>query len=379
MSYIQVVKFEHAKDGMELPLEDDNTLDMATLTSQFPNAIGLKFKAESGAWRALKVNACIISPPADGWSDSVKYVVTYKDDHKRKADEEESRLAKKSALLNHPQDLVVLNMPYETTEDEMRAFFEKYGEIAFIQMKKKPSGESRGFGFIRFVELQDQKACLAETHKMGDRTLEVKIPQSRAAGFDEVVEHSSGAQRLSRRVHVSNITTRITRKDLEEYFQKFGPITDIFIPKETETRKTIMYAFLTFDDEKDARDLVESSKPHLIHGDTLNVAYASPIVKDGNKKKTAHGFFEDMMAQYMSRAMDGYFGNDKPASKTEAIGMAMAVMRRWIERNGGPVYEERMRGLERYRHEEYATAWSGMSAYGGASFADPYGSGKYKW
>ena len=38
----------------------------------------------------------------------------------------------------------------------MRAFFEKYGEIAFIQMKKKPSGESRGFGFIRFVELQDQ-------------------------------------------------------------------------------------------------------------------------------------------------------------------------------------------------------------------------------
>ena len=71
-----------------------------------------------------------------------------------------------------------------------------------------------------------------------------------------------------------------------------------------------MYAFLTFDDEKDARDLVESSKPHLIHGDTLNVAYASPIVKDGNKKKTAHGFFEDMMAQYMSRAMDGYFGKD---------------------------------------------------------------------
>ena len=71
-----------------------------------------------------------------------------------------------------------------------------------------------------------------------------------------------------------------------------------------------MYAFLTFDDEKDARDLVESSKPHLIHGDTLNVAYASPIVKDGNKKKTAHGFFEDMMTQYMSRAMDGYFGKD---------------------------------------------------------------------
>ena len=37
-------------------------------------------------------------------------------------------------------------------------------------------------------------------------------------------------------------------------------------------------------------------------------------------------------------------GSDKPASKTEAIGMSMAVMKRWMERNGGPVYEEQMRG-----------------------------------
>ena len=71
-----------------------------------------------------------------------------------------------------------------------------------------------------------------------------------------------------------------------------------------------MYAFLTFEDEDDARALVESTKPHLIHGDTLNLAFASPMVKDGNKKKTAHGYFDDMMTQYMQRAMDGYFGRD---------------------------------------------------------------------
>ena len=69
-----------------------------------------------------------------------------------------------------------------------------------------------------------------------------------------------------------------------------------------------MYAFLTYDDEKDARALIESSKPHIIHGDTLNVAFASPIVKDGNKSKSPHGYFDDMMTQYMNRAMDGYFG-----------------------------------------------------------------------
>ena len=77
---------------------------------------------------------------------------------------------------------------------------------------------------------------------MGDRTLEVKIPQSKAAGMDEVVSFTSGAQRYSRRIHVGNVTARITRKDLEEYFGQFGPITDVFIPKETAVR----YCFLSF-------------------------------------------------------------------------------------------------------------------------------------
>ena len=77
MAYIQVVKYEHSDDVMELPLENDNTLDMATLTSQYPNAIGLKFKAETGAWRGLKVNGATISHPGGNWSESTKYVVTY--------------------------------------------------------------------------------------------------------------------------------------------------------------------------------------------------------------------------------------------------------------------------------------------------------------
>ena len=71
---------------MELPLEDDNTLDMATLTSQFPNAIGLKFKADSGAWRGLKVSGNCIYHPGGEWLQDSKYVVSYNVDNKRKGE-----------------------------------------------------------------------------------------------------------------------------------------------------------------------------------------------------------------------------------------------------------------------------------------------------
>jgi len=102
-------------------------------------------------------------------------------------------------------------MPYDTTEDDMRTYFEKFGELTFSQLKKKADGSSRGYGFIRFKDIADQKSVVRETHKMGDRTLEVKIPQSKAAGFDDVVQNSAGSQRLSRQIHVGNVTSRITK------------------------------------------------------------------------------------------------------------------------------------------------------------------------
>ena len=86
MAYIQVARSENSRDIMELPLEDDNTLDMATLTSQFPNAIGLKYKADSGAWRGLKVSGSCIYHPGGEWLKDSKYVVSYNVDNKRKGE-----------------------------------------------------------------------------------------------------------------------------------------------------------------------------------------------------------------------------------------------------------------------------------------------------
>jgi len=395
MSYIQVIRHEHSETPMELPLEEDMTMDMATLTSQYPNAIGLKYKAESGAWRGLKVNGTTISHPGGAWSETIKYVVTYNNaDNKRKADDHEADARpKRSALLEKPTDLVVLNMPYDTTEDNMRSFFDKFGELSFVQLKKKADGSSRGYGFIRYVEMADQKKCLSQTHSMDDRILEVKIPQSKAAGFEDVVQYTSGAQRLSRRIHVGNVTSRITRKDLEEYFGQYGPITDVFMPKETEARKNPMYAFLTFDNEEDARSLVESSKPHLVKGDTLNVAFASPIQKDSGPRKPADEAFNELIDQFVGQAFAGKLTGDKPRSRSEAMGIAMALMKRWLEIHGGTSsssYEDHRNGRsghDRYRQQDLTpSGWggsAGLANYGlptsftGTDFTSGVGGGRY--
>ena len=70
-----------------------------------------------------------------------------------------------------------------------------------------------------------------------------------------------------------------------------------------------MYAFLTFDEEEDARALVESTEAHTIQGDTLNVDYASPIQKDGPRSnKSPESAFNDTMDQFVEQIYYGKLG-----------------------------------------------------------------------
>lgn len=76
LTYIRVCE----DDGdmlVELPLEEDGTLLLATLTAQFPRCTGLKYKVEeSGCFRGLRLADDRIYPPPDnGWHGTTFYCV----------------------------------------------------------------------------------------------------------------------------------------------------------------------------------------------------------------------------------------------------------------------------------------------------------------
>ena len=66
-----------------------------------------------------------------------------------------------------------------------------------------------------------------------------------------------------------------------------------------------MYAFLTYDDEDDARALVDSRKSHTVNGDTIDVAYASPINKDVGPRKHPEDAFNDLVDKFIGDAFNG--------------------------------------------------------------------------
>ena len=63
-------------DMVELPTENDGTMLLSTLTSQYPDTIGLRFQSESGAWRGVRVVDGVLDAPLEGWREKVYVIVT---------------------------------------------------------------------------------------------------------------------------------------------------------------------------------------------------------------------------------------------------------------------------------------------------------------
>lgn len=78
--------------------------------------------------------------------------------------------------------LYIGNLPYTTTEDDLKALFAAYGNILSATLiTDRDSGRSKGFGFI---ELEDdakaQEAVTAlDKSAMGDRTIFVSVARPR--------------------------------------------------------------------------------------------------------------------------------------------------------------------------------------------------------
>ncbi|XP_022238707.1 TAR DNA-binding protein 43-like isoform X3 [Limulus polyphemus] len=230
MSYILVSEDEN-DESIELPCEEDGTLLLSTLSAQYPGASGLKYRnPDSGALRGVRLVEGRFYPPDAGWGNHVYICVFPKVENKRKSDEQlENSTAKTKRMENRPKcsDLIVLGLPWKTTEQDLRQYFEAYGEVLMAQQE-------------------------------------------------------SQATELSRKVFVGRCTEDLTADDLREYFSKYGEVTDVFIPKPFRA-----FAFVTFMDPEVAQSLC--GEDHIVKGTSIHVSNAVPKNESGGHHGRMHG------------------------------------------------------------------------------------------
>jgi RNA recognition motif-containing protein len=60
-------------------------------------------------------------------------------------------------------NIYVGNLPYSTTEDELKNLFEKYGEVvSTVIISDRYTGRSKGFGFVEMAVQREGETAIAE-------------------------------------------------------------------------------------------------------------------------------------------------------------------------------------------------------------------------
>jgi cold-inducible RNA-binding protein len=81
--------------------------------------------------------------------------------------------------------LYVGNLPYDTSEDDLRELFAPYGNPESVTIvTDRDTGRSRGFGFVEFSDDAQAKAAMGALNgkDMGGRALTVNEARPRAEG-----------------------------------------------------------------------------------------------------------------------------------------------------------------------------------------------------
>jgi len=167
------------------------------------------------------------------------------------------------------RDLLVLNLQSTTTDEELRAAFMEFGELATCEHKRdKTSDLSRGFGFVRFATLEAQNAALAKgVIKIGENKCEVKLPFgyekkniTTIATIDPMANRRFEMDTTGQecRIFVGNLPKEIVESEIRygmtEIVQKLSPkcqVLKVFIPRPFKN-----YAFVTLDNSKVAAHLI---------------------------------------------------------------------------------------------------------------------------
>ncbi|NXU49847.1 TADBP protein, partial [Turnix velox] len=259
--YIRVTEDEN-DEPIEIPSEDDGTVLLSTVTAQFPGACGLRYRNPvSQCMRGVRLVEGILHAPEAGWGNLV-YVVNYPKDNKRKMDETDASSAVKvKRAVQKTSDLIVLGLPWKTTEQDLKEYFSTFGEVLMVQVKKDiKTGQPKGFGFVRFTDYETQVKVMSQRHMIDGRWCDCKLPNSKQSP-DEPLR--------SRKVFVGRCTEDMTADELRQFFAQYGEVVDVFIPKPFRA-----FAFVTFADDQVAQSLC--GEDLIVKGTSVHISNAEP-------------------------------------------------------------------------------------------------------
>merc|ERR1712076_104111 len=174
----------------------------------------------------------------------------------------------------------------ETTDEEFRGMFEKFGEIKDVAIIRNVETKSdRIFGFIIFAKCDNLDDCLlARPHKYKEKQLDVKraVPKGQTDG--------SGHCKV-KKLHLGNVPPSFDTAPLLKYLKsrhpkKYGTIEEIDILKsKDDAEKNRGFGFITVSNEDLADRISIAESKFILDGNSLRINKAKPKASEAGAQR----------------------------------------------------------------------------------------------
>jgi len=174
------------------------------------------------------------------------------------------------------------NLPFETTDEELRDLFSTCGSVELVSIPiNKETGQPRGFAFVDLASKEEVQTAIDSLagSEFGGRSLRVNTSLPKDEAKKQTKKTDEGAQK----VYVGNMPFDATREDVEELFSKYGNVRDVYLPMNRETNQPRGFAFVTLDEEQVEQAIEETNGLEFL-GRPLVVSLPLPPGEKGARR-----------------------------------------------------------------------------------------------
>ena len=220
-------------------------------------------------------------------SENEKKEKKISESEKEEEEEEELKKEKEIKKIRYSSgtwpEIFIKNLSYSTTEESLRNYFKKYGEVESTKIVyDKETGRSKGVGFCKFKNPSSaEKVINSGQLELDGRpigiTLSNEKPEKKQVQFKKT-ENFTG-EKFS--VFVGNLSFKSNEDGLKKLFSDCGNILDIRITKNKEG-KSKGFAHIDFDSQEGMNNAI-SKNGFILDGRELRVDKS--VSKTFNKDK----------------------------------------------------------------------------------------------